>query len=66
MSYMDIASLATQEKQANVDLSAQMWGIKSMTQNQSNVVQELLAEVSPSANQSNNPEGTGVKINTQA
>lgn len=65
MSYTDIASLASDMQQTNTNLNVQMWGIKSMSQNQSNAVKELLSEVSPN-NASNNPEGTGTKVNTQA
>ncbi len=66
MNYTDIASLATDMQQANTNLNVQMWGIKSMAQNQSNTIKELLSEVSPTNNASNNPEGTATKINTTA
>jgi hypothetical protein len=63
MSYMDIANVATDMTQAQNINKQQIWGLKSMLNNQSNMVQQLLGEVS---NTNNNPPNTGDKINTKA
>jgi len=61
MSYMDIANVATDMTQAQNVNKEQLWGLKSMLNNQSNMVQQLLGEVT-----NNNPPNTGDKINTKA
>ncbi|MFP3158320.1 MAG: YjfB family protein [Hydrogenobaculum sp.] len=63
MSYMDIANIATDMQQAKDVNKQQLWGLKSMLDNQSNVVQQLLNEVS---NTNNNPPNTGEKLNIKA
>ncbi|GAB6078631.1 putative motility protein [Hydrogenobaculum acidophilum] len=65
MSYMDIANIATDMQQASNVNKQQIWGLKSMLDNQSNVVQQLLGEVS-NTNNSNNPPYTGEKLNVKA
>ncbi len=65
MSYMDIANIATDMTQAKNINKEQIWGLKSMLDNQSNVVQQLLGEVS-NTNTSNNPPSTGEKLNVKA
>lgn len=66
MSYMDIANIATNMQQANTNTSVQLWGVKSMMQNQSNVIQQLLGEVSQNTTASNNPPNTGNNVNIKA
>jgi len=63
MSYMDIANIATEMQQAKDVNKQQLWGLKSMLDNQSNVVQQLLGEVSDT---NNNPPNTGEKLNVKA
>jgi hypothetical protein len=63
MSYMDIANIATDIQQAKNVNKQQLWGLKSMLDNQSNVVQQLLGEVS---NTNNNLPNTGEKLNVKA
>ena len=63
MSYTDIANIATDMQQAKDVNKQQLWGLKSMLDNQSNVVQQLLGEVS---NINNNPPNTGEKLNVKA
>jgi hypothetical protein len=63
MSYMDIANIATDIQQAKNVNKQQLWGLKSMLDNQSNVVQQLLGEV---LNTNNNPPNTGEKLNVKA
>lgn len=63
MSYMDIANIATDMQQAKNVNKQQLWGLKSMLDNQSNIVQQLLGEVS---NTNNNPPNTGEKLNVKA
>jgi hypothetical protein len=63
MNYMDIANIATDIQQAKNVNKQQLWGLKSMLDNQSNVVQQLLGEVS---NTNNNLPNTGEKLNVKA
>jgi len=63
LSYTDIANIATDMQQAKDVNKQQLWGLKSMLDNQSNVVQQLLGEVS---NINNNPPNTGEKLNVKA
>ncbi len=65
MSYMDIANIATDMQQAKNVNQQQIWGLKSILDNQSNVVQQLLGEVSNTTN-TNNPPNTGEKLNIKA
>jgi hypothetical protein len=60
---MDIANIATDMQQAKDVNKQQLWGLKSMLDNQSNVVQQLLGEVS---NINNNPLNTREKLNVKA
>ncbi len=80
MSYMDIANIATDMSQVNNINKEQIWGLKSMMDNQSNVVQQLLGEVNNNLTQTtsnifvgkqlgelnNNPPQTGNNINVKA